>query len=1011
MKKLLTLIIGIALMCNANAETYLRVKTSVLESVVEQYFPDTETQIEVVQKYNELLSDNNNQGLIADDLWKVCRAGGLKIRRDADKQTCENFVNALAAESSVFYNVCGTDKDKSDIIARCIEDVFDAKNGDGDVQVETRTAINLSQAYAKKQFNDKIECTDVVRTDSNDDFIACKSTITPKLYYEFRFSDAKEHKDNAILHGVEAGICAIYGLKYTKAGSATTGSVSAGAVSNVVSWPSACAASDAATCAQIEKTAADFNYTMKWTDKNGCAFESNIIRDANDIKNEYGNPPIDNWIFSQGIKNIELYATSELDKTIENYVKAKIAPTPLTSFDCKKTSIQYIRDIGQRDDILTCFVNGKQVDFVFDDLSQFRGFLGKKKIAASEQAIECMTADGVYDGKNCATVGQAACEQIKAASAEDCPDCKSVYWDDDAKICVLGAAKNATNWNKGIKIGTVAGTAVIAVLATVAVPAAAPGAWAIVAKVGSGLVMMGAAGQVTAEAKITYGVFEPFVEEANQCIQNKDAKCAEDLVINELNRMQSYSKELTAAEATALDEIFVRLVKLIPEDSAFWDDFFGNPDFWDCPVPGQMDTCVVKESAQIWQVVRTTSNVMMIAGGLMNILANSVSYFSETRNAILARITNHPRAIHKVSPVVRLQPNGTLGRLASIQELGGLRHADFIARNGLRMGQTFWLTSSGQVITNAARIGTLVGLIPLTVGAGNMIYHATNQDTDFAISRSEISNTNKTNTTNPTPVPDEETNPQEPVINPGPGADNSTVPGVTQQPVVTPDVTGSDITPYAVSDPRKTGLIVTAAVLGAVGTGLLIGGLISASQEDDNKPVSGNVSALEQDLNKLLENADNSLGFIDGNMIRLVRLATATGAYAPILNINGKAVVVVNYRGYNLPFYVDSGGWVPLLGIGAIGGWFNVYPTSGKTDIAYIDGIVDILNQQLNPGVTSQFVKANHLGLMFPQPGPDAYKIINSEFTNGVIQTYNGTFSPSEQTLYNNNYNKMKNLF
>ena len=176
MKKILTLIIGLFLFCPANAETYLRVKPYVLESVVKEYFADEDTQIKVTDKYNELLSKNNNQGLTADDMWVVCRAGGLKVRRDNDKQTCNNFVSALAVNTSVFYHVCGDDKNKSGIVARCIENVFDATSGDSNVQVTTRDAVKLSQAYAKKQFNDKIQCADVVRTSSNDDFIACKSS-------------------------------------------------------------------------------------------------------------------------------------------------------------------------------------------------------------------------------------------------------------------------------------------------------------------------------------------------------------------------------------------------------------------------------------------------------------------------------------------------------------------------------------------------------------------------------------------------------------------------------------------------------------------------------------------------------------------------------------------------------------------------------------------------------------------------------------------------------------------
>ena len=509
------LFLGCMLFCavSVNAETYLKVNDiDLLKQVIATHFPDEEAQADVLDEYRDALADNGGYGLTADDMWNVCKAGGLRIRRSADKNKCLAFVKDLTNLTAVYYQVCGADKDKSGIVARCVDTVFDAESGDKDIQVTTRDAINLAKVHAKKQYNDTIECLNMARTESNDDFIVCKSTLTSNVYYEYRFSDAKESKDVTVTQGVEAGICAIYGLDYTAAGSVSVGSVSAGVVTNVRSWPSYCQTKDKSICAKVNVTAKEFGYEVDNYDS-GCKFLNANIYDAKDIINEYGNPPIDNWVFSEGVKNIELYADADLDETIKNYVVAKIAPTTLTSFSCNKTHNRFIRSGTQHDDVLTCQINGKRVDFVFDDLTQFRGFLGKKKIAASKQAIECMTADGVYDGKNCAAISQVACEQIKLANVADCPDCKSVYWDDKNQICVLGAAKDSAAWGKGIKIGTVAGTALVAVAATVVTGgAAAPGAWAIVANVGSGLVVAGATAQITSEAVMTFGIFDPFVK-------------------------------------------------------------------------------------------------------------------------------------------------------------------------------------------------------------------------------------------------------------------------------------------------------------------------------------------------------------------------------------------------------------------------------------------------------------------------------------------------------------------
>ena len=226
------------------------------------------------------------------------------------------------------------------------------------------------------------------------------------------------------------------------------------------------------------------------------------------------------------------------------------------------------------------------------------------------------------------------------------------------------------------------------------------------------------------------------------------------------------------------------------------------------------------------------------------------------------------------------------------------------------------------------------------------------------------------------------------------------------------DKSDSGVKAKEVKDPRKTGLIATAAVLGAVGTGLLVGGLVSRDKDDDKSATnaSGANSKLEKDLETILNNADKSLGMVNGSMIKLVPMNTTNGTSAKIVNINGNAVAVVDYRGRRLPYYVNgqTGSWVPLLGIGKTGGWFNTYLSN--TPGVVVEQVQRALNQQLKPAVVAQFVGANALGVQFPMPAQDAYNVINAEFPAGVVETFNGVFSPADQNLYNNNYARMKNI-
>ena len=1059
------LFLGCMLLCavSVNAETYLKVNDiDLLKQVIATHFPDEEVQVDVLDEYRDALADNGGYGLTADDMWGVCKAGGLRIKKSADKEKCLEFVKDLTNLTAVYYQVCGADKDKSGIVARCVDTVFDAESGDKNIQVTMRDAINLAKVHAKKQYNDTIECLNMARTESNDDFIVCKSTLTPNVYYEYRFSDAKESKDVTVTRGVEAGICAIYGLDYTAAGTINSGSVSAGVVTGVTSWPSYCQTKDTSICAKVNVTAKEFGYEVGNYDA-GCKFLNANIYDAKDIINEYGNPPIDNWVFSQGVKNIELYADADLDETIKNYVVAKIAPTTLTSFSCNKTHNRFIRSGTQRDDVLTCQINGKRVDFVFDDLTQFRGFLGKKKIAASKQALNCLTENGIFDGKNCTAVGKDICDKLAASNDENCPECRNIKWDEENKMCVLGSAKNAANWGKAQKIGAVAGAAVVAVVATVASGGtAAPGAWAIVMTVADVAVVAGATAQITSEAVMTFGIFDPFVKKANLCIQNKDAACAEDLLINELNRMQSYSKEFTSQEATALDEIFVQLIGMLPDDSRFWTDFFGNPDFFDCTVPSDPTTCVVKENSRFWQVARTVGNVAMIAGGFLKMMGVIGTHFVQTQNTIVARVAAMPKhGTLVVQTQASFNPNfwtSISNRIVQAMNIPGVTtNSQLVRHMGWKLGQKLFFNPATGLIIDAVPLGaSLTGLVPIVVGTGNILYHS-KDDADFFVVKGGYKtpvapvdptpveptpvNPTPVNPTpveptpvNPTPVNPTPVNPTpvsptpveptpvEPTpVNPTPVSPTPVDPApvnpiltpvVTPSPVVNPEPVKRDVSPYAVKDPRKTGLIATAAVLGAVGTGLLVGGLVANDKDDDKLsqlPQSGS-SALEKELEMVLNNA-NGVFFVDGNMIKLVPMPTTNGTDAKIVNINGNAVVVVDYRGHKLPYFVNdkTASWAPLLGIGKTGGWFNTYPADGVP--SFIVEIQNVLNQQLKPATVAQFVRPNSLGVQFPLPADSAYDIINAEFPNGVVETFNGTFSPSDQTLYNNNFYRIKNLF
>ncbi len=1006
MKKLIAIFACVLFSVPALSETYFRVKTDVLEVITQRYFSEYEQQESVLQKYRDHLNANNGMGLQADEMWDVCNAGGLDITQQADKEKCVQFVNALVSfGDSLFFSVCksktGIDADKMDI-SKCESDFFNHTN------VQQSSAVALSKLYAKEKYNDEIICSTEYRKAENDDFIQCKSLKTG-AFYEFKFDDIRESFDDKIQGDIIKSVCGIYDT----GASVTTGPNKSG-----------CLQTDAQTCSKI-RTA--FQSIVEGTDvvykseTRKCEVDfRKFITSAKDLKTACD---IDSFVFC---RDTQFNTQLEFIESLKEYTASKCG-TEIFNIRCDSSFKTYTgpgcnaSTYAPKDDIVSCYFGDQQIDYVFDDVNE----LTKKRAKAGMQAMTCILADGTFDGKNCAAVSKQGCDELIARATVDCPDCKEIYWDDNSGLCVLPVAKNVTNTEKVIKISGVVVAAAVAVTATLySGGTAAPGAWAVVAKIGSGLVITGAAGKVASESVMTFGIFEPFEKKANQCLIDGTSECAEELLINELNRMQSYSEELGQAEQKALDEIFVKLINQLNEDSRFWTEFYGNPELFKCDANGN---CVVKESKQFWQYFRTISNTMMITGGFLNVIGNMTNSFVQARDAIEAKVVGNMN--NKSNLLKYVTPDGSNGTLVSNKFIASLgrtakTNSELVKELGLQLGQSVWFTKTGQIITDwtVAQSFGIGNLVAATVGTGGLVWHALEEDTDFLITRPNKSQAQldlqpvvpsiSEIPVQPIPIVTQPVSQQTVPTTPAPVVIPTPVPVVTPDPNPVIDSTPDNrtITPYDVKKP-KTGLIATAAVLGTVGTGFLVGGLLN--RDKDNDAVQQNVltgSSFENEINAILNNAYGIIGIVDGAQIRLISMDTTVSTKSPIVNINAKAVVVVDYNGHNLPFYMDdtTQSWTPLLGIGQTGGWFNLYLTNPIP--AFITQIQALLNQKLAPTTILKFVGLNSYGVQIPYAAVGAYSVINAEFSDGVVQTYNGRLVGASKLLHDNNYNKIKNL-
>ena len=989
MKKLIAIFACLFCITPVLAETYLRVETDQLYTIGKQYFPDANNLALMLSEYSAQLDATGNQGVSATGMWAVCLAGNIDIKTSAGKQQCTAFTNSLMMFADTeYYAVCdGTEYNKIPAEVReksvCERDFFNWTN------VQLASAVTLAQEYARIKYNDSIICSQKYRQRENDDWVKCKST-TSGAFYEFKFDNVRESIDNKIQKDISTALCRMH----TGGSGIDSGQLGQSAGT----YEKTCVVDNAEQCDNIAESAKLFGATTELGESRVCYIKFKAVEDASELRTACG---INNFEFCRGIQaNTNLSMIDALKQYTGN--KCGVSPAMITcdnSFNTYRGAGCAVTAFNPKDDIITCYYNGQPIDYVFDDVNE----AWKKYANAAEQAMMCINADGTFDGKHCVALGEAMCEELKAQNEVSCPMCQDIIWDDDNELCILPDSRSATRLQNGVKIATVAGTVVVAVTATVLT--AGTGAVAIA---GSVLVGVGGAGVITAEAVMTYGIFDPFVKKAQQCFINNDAQCAEDLVINELNRMEGYKEELTDAQQRGLDDIFLRLIEMLPDDSKFWTEFFAHPEFFDCDESG--NNCAVKTEAEFWQVARTVGNVMMLAGGIVNI-ANNYAQMVKLRNAIPAKVSNHlhqnVNLLHNVSATGNPGPILSNSFVQSMARFNGwpanITNSQVIRTLGLQLGDTIYFTGAGEIFRNIsastaiARGAIGAAVVTDTVAGTNLVYHNLEDSDALVISRPGGDNAPEL------PILDDNIKiPEDNIIDDGKINVGGEIPGPRlpelSDDIYIPDVdlnfdykidvgdtrlsvdklTYTETSEHNVERKNNAGLIAAAAVVGAVGTGALIGALVAGGDDDDEAQQTPQQSEFEIALGAILDKANGVVGRVQLQIVTLAKLLTTGGSYAPIVNVNGNAVVVAIYQGQYYPYYLDANTnrWTALHSIDQTTGQiqpYSPYPTGN----AVIDGIGNVLDTELTPNIIRQVLVQNSLGVGFPAPAASAYVIIN----------------------------------
>lgn len=648
----------------------IHINPDTVESVVKEFVSSDKID-PIISEYNTQLKASNGTGISAQGLWDICVIAGWDIKKSDGESKCQDFVNTMVRNASInFYHACDKKyKGKPNYI--CVDDFFTNK-AYGGTQVNLIPGQALAKEYARLKHNDStVQCRNKFDPGTLDDTLMCTSH-NQNRFYEFVFDDLEEPKDKKIQDSIQSAICRMYDAKPTTAG-CTGGGTNVSGTSTC--WSASCAA-DSAKCAKINQSMAKFGYTAEY--KNGkCEINFNTIRNTEELKTAYG---IDNFVFCHGIQvtnapNVETYLkqyVAERAGVSASSVKCDSGFNTYTGSGCAANGITDIKD-----DIKTCRVGDKQIDFVFDDINE----KWKKTVAGGVQGMSCIVSGGTYSGERCIGLGEQQCEVLRKSNIKDCPECKAAKWDNETQSCILPSSKSAQNLQRGINITMIVGGAIVGIVITVATVGTATAAVAGAAAATKSAIAftaietVGAGIEVAAQLKID-AMADDFLVESNKC---KNATCAKKMLAENLQRMANIQNDMPPAESDAVNSELTRLANLIPDDDEIWATMLVKGTDMESNKLGFFDADSW-EPEQVWRAVGIGLQMASLVTGITKwAISKSGQVMKSTatiKSKFIAAIDNVDRAQEGALTGNRLALKRKIAQMRAINPTAGMSDTD-----------------------------------------------------------------------------------------------------------------------------------------------------------------------------------------------------------------------------------------------------------------------------------------------------------------------------------------------
>jgi len=574
----------------------IHIHSDIVKSTIKKYISNQDDQLAALAEYNAHVKKSNNTGIPAYAIWQVCKAAGWNIQTVNGELKCREFGNALMKYAIFnFKEVCGRDKFMVGRgTGRCIDNVF-SNNILGGVKVNVLGAIGLAKEYARIKYNDKdLICSRKYRqtTFPPDDYIQCLS-MNKNIAYEFRFDSVTTTIDSMISEGIDSGVCKIFGLIYSPFGSQQEKYLGNGKqINSYQSWSAACETTDEKLCNKVNESITKFGHYAKigltgskGNTRTACVINENSISSQSKLRTAFG---IDNYVFRKS--GVQLNATQSLKTQICSYIRTIVKNKSITSCDCNDGFTKLYNFSGmltEIDNILTCKINGENIDFVFDDLSETN-----KKIAnGSSQGMDCIAAGGTYAGQQCMYLDEKQCKILANINLGNCEFCKKIEYKNG--ICQLPSGSDAMKVEKKQKIAIIIGGAVIGgVITFLTAGKAVPIVILTLLETGGAVI------EYKSQVKID-AITDEFLLTSQKC---KSSSCAEKLVKQNLQRLSNLANDMQTAEQNAVDKELARLVGLLPNNSQLFIDIIIGEDLLEANHKKLLDSDSW-EPEQVWRAI------------------------------------------------------------------------------------------------------------------------------------------------------------------------------------------------------------------------------------------------------------------------------------------------------------------------------------------------------------------------------------------------------------------------